>query len=120
MKIDPAAEMIAALRKVLRGELYVTPRFRERLVFRTIESIERGVGSPVDKLSERDLVVLHLLGRGFSTREIADTLGLSVKTIETHRAHIKEKLGFQESGEMVRFAIEWMTHERDSLEFGGA
>ena len=112
MKIDPAAEMIAALRKVLRGELYVTPRFRERLVFRAIESIEKGVGSPVDKLSERELQVLQLLGRGFGTREIADSLGLSVKTVETHRAHIKEKLGFAESGEMVRFAIEWMTHER--------
>jgi DNA-binding NarL/FixJ family response regulator len=120
MKIDPATEMIAALRKVLRGELYVTPRFRERLVFKTIESIERGVGSPVDKLSERELEVLHHLGRGFGTREIADALGLSVKTIETHRAHIKEKLGFHESGEMVRFAIEWMAHERSSLELGRA
>jgi len=116
MKVDPAAEMIAALRKVLRGELYVTPRFRERLVFKAIESIERGVGSPVDKLSERELEVLHLLGRGFGTREIADTLGLSVKTIETHRAHIKEKLGFHESGEMVRFAIEWMTHKRGAVD----
>ena len=110
-KIDSATEVIAAIRKVLRGERYVTARFRERLVFKAIESIEGGVGSPVDKLSQRELEVLKLLGKGHGTREIATSLGLSVKTVETHRAHIKEKLGFGESGEMVRFAIEWATQD---------
>jgi DNA-binding CsgD family transcriptional regulator len=49
------------------------------------------------------------LGRGKSTREVADGLHLSVKTIETHRAHIKEKLGFKEAEELVKFAVEWVT-----------
>ena len=55
--------------------------------------------------------MLRLLGKGLGTRDIAKTLHLSVKTIETHRAHIKEKLGFKEAAEMVRFAIDWAVHE---------
>ena len=61
-----------------------------------MQSIEAGTGSPVDALSDRELEVLQLLGKGHSTRSIEETLHLSVKTIETHRAHIKEKLGFQD------------------------
>ena len=55
------------------------------------------MGSPVDRLSDRELEVLRLLGKGLGTRDIAQALHLSVKTIETHRAHIKEKLGFKEA-----------------------
>jgi DNA-binding NarL/FixJ family response regulator len=62
----------------------------------------------VDNLSDRELEVLEAMGRGLSTREIANTLHLSVKTVETHRAHIKEKLGFKTSDEMTKFAGEWM------------
>ena len=62
-------------------------------------------------LSDRELEVLQLLGKGHSTRSIADTLHLSIKTIETHRAHIKEKLGFQDSEDMVRFAVDWVAQQ---------
>ena len=103
--------VLTALRKVLEGDIYVSPSFSERLVFKAIQSLEGGMGSPVDKLSDRELEVLQLLGKGFGTREIANELHLSIKTIETHRAHIKEKLGFKDAGEMVRFAIDWVTRE---------
>lgn len=112
MKAEAMTQVIAALRKVLGGEIYVSPRFSERLVFKAIRSLEGGMGSPVDRLSDRELEVLQFLGRGFGTREIANELHLSVKTIETHRAHIKEKLGFKDAGEMVRFAIEWVAQEQ--------
>jgi len=112
MKAEAMTQVIAALRKVLGGEIYVSPRFSERLVFKAIQSLEGGMGSPVDKLSDRELEVLQLLGKGFGTREIANELHLSVKTIETHRAHIKEKLGFKDAGEMVRFAIDWVAQEQ--------
>ncbi len=111
MKAEAPTQVLAALRKVLLGEIYVSPRFSERLVFKAIQSLEGGMGSPVDKLSDRELEVLQLLGKGFGTREIANELHLSVKTIETHRAHIKEKLGFKDAGEMVRFAIDWVAQE---------
>lgn len=111
MKAEALNHVISALRKVLKGEIYVSERFSERLIFKAIQSIDGGMGSPVDKLSDRELEVLQLLGRGFGTREIAEELHLSIKTIETHRAHIKEKLGFKDAGEMVRFAIDWVAQE---------
>jgi DNA-binding NarL/FixJ family response regulator len=112
MKGEAMSHVLTALRKVLAGDIYVSPRFSERLVFKAIQSLEGGMGSPVDKLSDRELEVLQLLGRGFGTREIANELHLSVKTIETHRAHIKEKLGFKDAGEMVRFSIDWVAQEQ--------
>ncbi|MDQ3622927.1 MAG: response regulator transcription factor [Verrucomicrobiota bacterium] len=112
MKSEAARLVVTALRKVLKGDIYVSPRFSERLIFKAIQSLEGGMGTPVDKLSDRELEVLQLLGKGRSTREAAEELHLSVKTIETHRAHIKEKLGFKDPGEMVRFATEWVAHEQ--------
>lgn len=111
MKAEAMNHVIAAMRKVLTGEIYVSPSFSERLVFKAVQSLEGGMGSPVDKLSDRELEVLQLLGKGFGTREIANELNLSIKTIETHRAHIKEKLNFKDAGEMVRFAIDWVAQE---------
>jgi DNA-binding NarL/FixJ family response regulator len=89
----------------------VSPEFGEQLIFKAVQSTEAGASSPVDLLSDRELEVLQLLGKGESTRSIAETLHLSVKTIETHRAHIKEKLGFRESEEMVKFAIDWVAQQ---------
>ncbi len=114
MKAEALNHVLAALRKVLKGEVYVSEKFSERLIFKAIQSIDGGLGSPVDKLSDRELEVLELLGRGFGTREIANELHLSVKTIETHRAHIKEKLGFKDAGEMVRFSIDWVAQEKEA------
>ncbi len=112
MKSEAMEHLLTAIRKVLAGDIYVSPRFSERLVFKAINSLEGGMGSPVDNLSDRELEVLQFLGKGFGTREIANDLRLSIKTIETHRAHIKEKLGFKDAGEMVRFAIDWVTQEQ--------
>jgi DNA-binding NarL/FixJ family response regulator len=112
MKAEAMTHVIAAIRKALTGQIYVSPQFSERLVFKAVQSLDGGMGSPVDNLSDRELEVLQLIGRGFGTREVAGELHLSVKTIETHRAHIKEKLGFKDSREMVRFAIDWVSQEQ--------
>ena len=112
MKTESVSQIIAALHKVLAGEVYVSSRFGERLVFQAVQAPSGGVpASPVDSLSDRELEVLHHLGKGHGTREIALNLNLSVKTIETHRAHIKEKLGAKDSDEMVRFALDWVALE---------
>ena len=107
MKREGTANVVDAIRTVMADAIYVSPKLSERLVFKAIYSSESDLGSPIDRLSDRELEVLQLLGNGRSTREIAETLYLSVKTIETHRAHIKKKLGFKDAGEMVKFAIEW-------------
>ena len=108
MKQQAMETVLDALRKVIGGGVYVSPQFSERLVFKAIQGSDTDLGSPVDKLSDRELEVLQLFGRGETTRGIAGRLHLSVKTIETHRAHIKEKLGFKDADEMVKFATEWM------------
>ncbi len=110
-KQEALTSVVTALRKVLNDGIYVSPRFTERLIFKAVRSLDAGMGSPVDKLSDRELEVLQLMGKGFGTRESATALNLSVKTIETHRSHIKEKLGFKDPGEMNRFAIDWVAQE---------
>lgn len=110
-KAEAPDSVLVAIRKVLQGNAYLSPKFSDLLVFKAIQSLDGGLGSPVDKLSDRELEVLTLTGRGFGVREIADDLHLSVKTIETHRAHIKEKLGYSDSKAMVRFAIEWIAQQ---------
>ena len=114
MKAEALNQVVTGIRKVLNGDIYVSERFSEMLIFRAVQSIDGGMGSPVDKLSDRELEVLRLIGRGFGTKQVASELHLSVKTIETHRAHIKEKLGFKDAGEMVRFAIDWVAQESEA------
>ncbi|HZC35131.1 MAG TPA: response regulator transcription factor [Chthoniobacterales bacterium] len=111
MKAEALQHVIEAVRRVLGGRIFVSPRFGEQLIFKAVHGSETGAPSPVDRLSDRELEVLMLLGKGHNTKSIAKELNLSVKTIETHRAHIKEKLGFSDASEMVRFAIDWVTHQ---------
>lgn len=112
MKSEAMESVAVALRTIAAGKHYVSPRLQKWLMFHAIESSE-GLGSPVDVLADRELEVLELLGRGFGTRAMADYLHLSTKTIETHRAHIKQKLGFKDVTEMVQFANDWVSHERN-------
>ena len=108
MKNGLMETVVDALRKVIDGSIYVSPQLSEKLVFKAIAGSNGDIASPVDKLSDRELEVLQLFGRGKTTREVAEALHLSVKTIETHRTHIKEKLGFKNAEEMIRFAVEWV------------
>lgn len=111
MKAEALQHVINAVRRVLDGRIFVSPRFSEQLIFKVVHGSETDAPSPVDRLSDRELEVLMMLGKGHNTKSIAKELHLSVKTIETHRAHIKEKLGFMDASEMVRFAIDWVTHQ---------
>ena len=65
-------------------------------------------GNPTDKLSDRELEILELIGKGRDVREIADALHISTKTVETHRAHIKEKLNLKNARQVTRFAVQWI------------
>lgn len=107
MKAEVGEKIIAAVRKVLRGEIYLSDTFGQNLLH---ELSGRGAvnDSPVRQLSDRELEVFRLIGQGHSTREIAHLLHLSVKTIETYRAHIKEKLGLTSATQLVRYAARWV------------
>ncbi len=100
-------EMVGAIRRVLSGKVYLSPPMTERVVERAARLDSDASRSVIQRLSDRELEVFSLLGDGLSTREVAQRLNLSVKTIETHRAQIKRKLGLRNSTELIQRAVEW-------------
>ena len=104
MKDKAATELLEAVRRVAAGKSYVSPETADRILSSLGRSRRR---SPVDRLSDRERHVLTLMGRGVATREIAAQLDLSVKTVESHYAHIKEKLGLRNARELMRVAVMW-------------
>lgn len=108
MKQEATEMMMEAIRRVMRGEIYLSNEMNTRILSRVVESPGGEKRSIIDRLSDRELEVLTLIGRGRGTRQIADELNLSVKTVESHRAHLKEKLKVGTAPELVRFGVEWV------------
>jgi len=107
MKQAASDQLLVALRRVLSGEIYISDALAESLGRTRVESGD-GIGSdPIDRLSNRELQVLSLIGRGLSSREAADGLGLSVKTVETHRQSLKRKLNLATNAQLLQYAINW-------------
>ena len=105
---EQATENITkAIRTVLSGELYLSPQMTQRLLTRAAGGFDASA-DPVSTLSDRELEVFELIGRGYTTKAIAEKLELSRKTIETHREHIKAKLNAKTSAELNREAVKWV------------
>jgi len=111
MKQEIADHVVNALRTILKGEIYVSTPVRQALLGRISGKAEISTGSPLDCLSDRELEVFRLIGQGQGTRQIAENLHLSVKTIETYRAHIKEKLNIDNATELVRSAVQFSVRD---------
>jgi DNA-binding NarL/FixJ family response regulator len=107
MKQEPPERVMAAIRQVLSGKVYLSEAMASSVLTRLVGKKEGEASSPVDVLTDRELQVLQLIGRGMSTRQVAKTLHLSVKTVENHREHIKSKLNLQSGSELVHFAVRW-------------
>ena len=105
MKQEAPQTLLAAIRTVLSGQVYVSSKMGATLLKRMVAGKKRDGGLPMDRLTDRELEVFRLIGAGKSVKEIAENLFLSVKTIEAHREHIKEKLNIKSSAELLRFAI---------------
>ena len=112
MKQEGPEKVLIAMRKVLRGEVYLSERLGERMLHTLVNGHAPLPSSPVESLSDRELEVFNLIGQGHGTRPIAEKLHLSIKTIESHRAHIKEKLNLRSASELVHHAIQWVQSER--------
>jgi len=109
MKQEAVREVLTAIRKVASGQTYVSARMAERIVAANAgHPFDAVPPSPLDRLTDRERGVFELIGRGITTRTIAERLGLSVKTIESHRAHLREKLGLETGLELVRMATTWV------------
>lgn len=107
MKEAGSEAMLDAVRRVLAGEISVSPRIAAKILNTFSGAPARGSNSPVDKLTDREFEVYQLIGAGKSTKEIADLLHLSHKTVAVHRGNIKDKLGLASAGELVHHAIRW-------------
>ena len=105
MKREAAETVIMAIRKVMRGDIYLSGTMSEKLLSRIFNAKANEFGQDMGCLSDRELQVFELIGNGWSTKEIAEKLGLSIKTIETYREKIKIKLRLNDSSELLRQAI---------------
>ena len=105
-----AEVLIEAIRQVLRGDIAVSDRLRSQLIKTAILGRPVGTEAVVSRLSDRELEVLRYIGQGYSTREIASLLCLSVKTVETHRSHLIKKLHLQNARNLIRYAVHWLAH----------
>jgi DNA-binding NarL/FixJ family response regulator len=108
MKQAAADQLLNALRAVLRGERYVSEQLAQTLGVRD----DGDTADPVKRLSNRELQVLNLVGRGVSSRDIAAELGLSVKTVESHRQSIKRKLNLATNSQLLQYAMNWFNWRR--------
>ncbi|HEX5037850.1 MAG TPA: response regulator transcription factor [bacterium] len=110
MKQEATDKILTAIRRVLGGEVFVSDKMVSRMLQKMAGDSAAG-GSPVDLLSDREMTVFQLIGRGYSTARIAEDLHLSVKTVETHRAHIKEKLNLADAAELSGYAGQWLSRQ---------
>lgn len=107
MKQAAGAEFIAALRCVLAGDTWASEAVRAGMRRRQAAQAPADAGEPIERLSNRELQVLQLIGRGRSSREVAEILNLGLKTVESHRQRIKRKLGLATGAQLVGFATAW-------------
>jgi DNA-binding NarL/FixJ family response regulator len=105
-KQEASRNVMAAIRQVLAGQIYVSPKLAGTLLQRMAGGGKSEDGSPEQKLSDRELEVFQLLGQGQNVKQIAMNLHVSPKTVEAHREHIKQKLNFKNSADLLRYAIQ--------------
>ena len=115
MKEAGGENLLAAIRQVLRGEVYVSPRMASRVLEGLASTKPRGSSSPIEQLTDREFEVFQLIGQGKSTRDIAEQLHLSPKTVDVHRSHIKEKLELNDVTALIRFAVRWVETQGTGL-----
>ena len=111
MKQSPLATVLTAIRKVLDGGIYVSDKIADRILAQTSGVKPVSVESPMERLSDREREVFRKIGQGLGTKDIADQLHLSIKTVETYRAHIKMKLQITTAAEMIQQATLWVREE---------
>ena len=111
MKHEAAGAIVRAIRTVAAGGMFVSEAVSARLLQRLATRGGPGAESPLGALSNRELHVLELIGRGLGTREIAELLHISIKTVESYRARLKEKMNLRSGIELTRFAVRWTSDD---------
>ncbi len=112
MKTESPEVIVTAIRRVLEGRMYLSESMSARMLSSFVNGRGESDRFTVGRLTDRELEILELIGRGLGTSQIAEKLFLSVKTIETHRMHIKQKLQITNSPRLLQYAIEWVQSEK--------
>ncbi len=112
MKQEATEKVLVAVRRILSGEIYVSDRIANKMLKHYITGAGTLRNSSIADLSDRELEVFRLIGEGHGTRQIADELHLSIKTVESYQAHIKEKLSLRSARELMQHAIQWNMNEK--------
>ena len=107
MKQAEADELLLALRRVLEGGIYVSDAIGSSMIRKVAAGGRYTASNPIERLTNRELQILQLLGSGLSTRQAAETLELSMKTVESHRERIKRKLHLVSGSQLVQYAVNW-------------
>src|SRR5579872_321319 len=110
-KGEPPDVFVAALQRVNSGQIYLSERMTNRMLDQVLTDKVEVSRSPIEGLSNRELEVFEMIGKGMATKQIAAKLGLSPKTIETYREHIKQKLNLANSTELTRNAVQWVLEQ---------
>lgn len=113
-KEESPEKVIDAIREVLAGRIYLSDEMSDRILRRLVDRDQSLEQSPIETLSDRELEVLELIGRGLTTRQIAQELHLSRKTVDTYRDHLKSKLQIKTANELVRYAVAWTLGEQSA------
>ena len=108
MKETAAENLISAIQRVLSGAIYVSDAMASRMLEQVTGQRGKSGSTGVDQLTDRELEVLEMIGKGTPTKLIADKLKISTRTVEAHRSHIKEKLGITDGPALVRYAVQWV------------
>ena len=108
MKKKAYSDIINAIRTVLDGNLYLSSDVSVRIIDKLVHGASDSSGLPTDQLSDRELEIFQLIGNGFSTSEIAEKLNISINTVQSHKRHLKEKMAFKNSTELMKHAVQWV------------
>jgi DNA-binding NarL/FixJ family response regulator len=114
MKQEATEKVLIAVRRILSGDIYLSDRMANKLLHQYISGSTADMSSRLSALSDRELEVFRLIGNGRSARQIAERLHLSIKTVETYQAHIKDKLSLRSGRELVQHAIQSTISEKTS------
>src|SRR5271169_4187288 len=109
MKQAASEQFLVSLRRVLDGGIYVSEAVGNSMIKKIAAGGGYTSGNPVDRLSTRELQILHMIGKGMSTRETAQSLNLSIKTVESHRQRVKRKLNLNTGAQLVQYAVNWFS-----------
>src|SRR5277367_3769272 len=112
-KQEATKKILLAIRQVLGGQIYISDKMASRMVHKMVLGRVQEQKSPIERLTDRELEVFQLIGRGHGTRKIAAELHLGVKTVESYRARIKEKLKLEDGTQLLQQAIQWVHSLQD-------